>query len=195
MRVIDELAALDDSADVQARGAVLASRAVYYRGAGRHEEAYAAAEEGLAIGARLGLGVSVDAKVAYAEGLESALALGRFDAVEDLIKRIEAIPPGVRPPSLRAQAARFQALLRAARGEHATAEQGFKTAEAIFREHGLVFPLAVTQLEHGEWLVAQSRPEDAEALLREARETFERLEAAPYLARADAVGTGVAAVG
>lgn len=141
-----------------------------------------------------GLELSVDAKTAYGEGLASALALERLDLVEELIGRIETIPPGIRPPSLRAQAARFQALLRAARGEHATAEQGFKTAEAIFREHGLVFRLAVTQLEHGDWLVAQGRSGDADGLLREARETFERLQAAPYLARADAVGTGLAAV-
>jgi hypothetical protein len=52
--------------------------------------------------------------------------------------------------------------------------------------------VALTQLEHGERLAARGRSGNADALLREA---FERLQAAPYLARADAVGTGLAAVG
>ena len=129
-------------------------------------------------------------KVALGEGLESALALGRFEMVEELLARIEAIPPGKRPPSLRAQAARFRARLAAARGEEARVEQWFKTAEAVFREHSLVFHMAATELEHAEWLVAQGRAEDAEPLLAEAREIFERLEAAPWLERCDALGIG-----
>jgi class 3 adenylate cyclase/tetratricopeptide (TPR) repeat protein len=192
-RALGELSPHRDSTDVQEREAVLANTALVHRAAGRYDEAYAAAQEILAADADR-LELSVDSKSAHVAALEAALALGRFDLVEEQIARIEAIPPGLRPPSLRAHAARFQALIRAGRGEHQTAEQGFKTAEVIFREHGLVFPLAVTQLEHGEWLVAQGRAADADALLREARETFERLEAAPYLVRVDAVGTGLAAV-
>ena len=46
------------------------------------------------------------------------------------------------------------------------------------------FYLAVTQLEHAEWLAAQGASDEAEPLLAEAREIFERLEAAPWLERA-----------
>jgi hypothetical protein len=103
----------------------------------------------------------VDAKVAYAEGLAESVSRTRAaDAVEDLIGIEHSTPP----PALRAQAARFQSL-RAARGEHATAEQGFMTAEAIFREHGLS-PARCHAPEHGEWPVAQGRSEDAEAPAR-----------------------------
>ena len=42
---------------------------------------------------------------------------------------------------------------------------------------------AVTQLQHAEWLVTRGRPADAAALVAEAREIFERLEAAPWLDR------------
>jgi hypothetical protein len=42
----------------------------------------------------------------------------------------------------------------------------------------------VTHLEHAEWLDGQGRSEEAEPLLAEARETFERLEATPWLERA-----------
>lgn len=55
------------------------------------------------------------------------------------------------------------------------------------REHSLIFDLAVTELEHGEWLVRQGRSDETEPLLAEAQETFERLEATPWLERALAV--------
>ena len=46
---------------------------------------------------------------------------------------------------------------------------------------------SVTELEHGEWLVRQGRFDETEPLLAEAQETFERLEATPWLERALAV--------
>jgi hypothetical protein len=45
------------------------------------------------------------------------------------------------------------------------------------------FWLAVTLLEHGEWLVIQGRPAEAGPLLEEAGASFERLEAAPWSER------------
>jgi hypothetical protein len=45
------------------------------------------------------------------------------------------------------------------------------------------FWLAVSLLEHGEWLVSQRRDSDAEPLLAESREIFERLKAKPWLDR------------
>jgi hypothetical protein len=49
------------------------------------------------------------------------------------------------------------------------------------------FYLAVTELEYADWLASQERAEEAEPLLAEAREIFERLEAKPWLERAGAV--------
>lgn len=51
-----------------------------------------------------------------------------------------------------------------------------------------MFWLALTQLEHAEWLVQQGRADEAEPLVVEAREVFERLEATPWIERADRVG-------
>ena len=59
----------------------------------------------------------------------------------------------------------------------------------------LPFWLAVTELEHGEWLAGQERLEDAEPLLLEAREIFERLEATPWLERIDAARPALARIG
>jgi hypothetical protein len=85
---------------------------------------------------------------------------------------------------LEAHAARFRAKLA---GDPAAAEHGFNRATDIFRERELVFWLAVTQLEQAEWLTGRARSDEAEQLLLGARQTFERLEAKPWLKRVDAL--------
>jgi hypothetical protein len=42
-------------------------------------------------------------------------------------------------------------------------------------------------LEHGEWLAQSGQSEEAEPLLTEAKEIFERLGAAPWLERLETV--------
>jgi len=191
-RILDSMEPLAESADVQERAAYLAASATVLRAERRIEDALAAAEQAVVAAESLGAGISVDAKIALAEALEAAFALDQLERADSLVQRIDAIPPGIKPPFLLAQASRFRGLLRARRGDP-QAEQSFKTAEAVLREHGLVFNLAVVQLEHGEWLLAQDRADDAVPLLEEARETFERLEATPWLDRCDGARSSVAA--
>jgi hypothetical protein len=64
----------------------------------------------------------------------------------------------------------------------------FQGAAGRFREIGLPFWLAVTLLEHGELLIEQGSPGEAEPVFAEAGEIFERLEARPWLERAATVG-------
>ena len=185
-RALSFISNFEGAADVQERANFSALSAVVLRAEGRLEEALEVSLEAVTASELLGGGVGADAKISLGVGLDSALVLGRFQAVADLIDRIDAIPPGQRPPSLRAQAARYRARLAAAQGKHDGVEQGYKTAAGIFREHGLTFAMAMTELEHGEWLVGQGRAAEAEPLLAEAREIFERLEATPWLERAGA---------
>jgi tetratricopeptide (TPR) repeat protein len=189
-RLLSLLSSLEVSGDVQDRATYLNARAAVDALEGKHAEALAHSEEALETSKLLGQGVSVDTKIAVDRALDVALSLGRLERVEELVAWIDAIPPGKRPPSLGAQAARSRARLAAERGEHERVEQGFKTAAAAFREHGLPFQLAVALLEHGEFLAAQGRRDEAEPLLVEAREIFERLEAPPWLERLDAVHVG-----
>jgi predicted ATPase/class 3 adenylate cyclase len=186
-RILGLLSELEGSADVQDRWGYASLSALTLRSEGRFEEALAETDAGLESFQYFGGGVSADAKIALSEGLESALALGQLDRVEDLLAKIDEIPTGRRPPSLVAQAARYRARLAAARNEHEGVEQGFKTAEAVFREHGLTFFLAAAELEHAEWLTGNGRSQEAQPLLDEAREIFERLEATPWLGRCDAL--------
>jgi tetratricopeptide (TPR) repeat protein len=192
-RVLGLISGLGDSADLQDRTTHTAMSAVVAAAEGRYEEALDASKLLLADSDLRGAAFTVDKELSVNVGIESAFALGRLDDVEELLAWIDSIPPGRRPPSLGAHAARFRARLAAARGEQEAVEQGFKTASAVFREHGLPFDVAVAELEHAEWLLTQGRAEDADPLLAEAREIFERLEAAPWLERVDALAVGVSA--
>ena len=177
------LARAESSTDVQERSNYAAAKAAVLRATGSPREALAAAEAALGDIATLGA-TSQPIRFAFAEALESAFKLGDLDKVDQLIAQIEGLRPRERSAFLRAQATRFRALVAAARGGDDGVEQGFKTAEQILREYGMPFRLAVAQLEHAEWLLSRGRAEDAEPLLEEAREIFERLEAKPWLDRA-----------
>ncbi len=127
-------------------------------------------------------------KAAFVEAFETAFEHDDLEAVERRRDWFRALRPADQTPFLAAQAARAGARLAAARGLSEKVEPGFKQAAALLREISARFWLAVTLLEHGEWLAEAGRAEEAEPLLEEAREIFERLEAAPWLERLDAVG-------
>jgi len=115
------------------------------------------------------------------EAIEAALALADGKRADELLASVETGPPGLRPPFLEAQANRFRARLG---GTDEAAVAGFEAAAARFRELDIPFWLAVTQLEHAEWLTDAGKPGEAEPLFAEARAVFERLEASPWLDRA-----------
>jgi class 3 adenylate cyclase/tetratricopeptide (TPR) repeat protein len=133
------------------------------------------------------LGVSfLTTKLMLVEALEGAFDAGDRPKLEQLLRMIEELRPGQRPPMLAAHAARFRAKLAS---DPAAVEAGFQRAAQMFREYELPFWLAVTQLEYAEWLVTEGRASDAEPMLAEARETFTRLEAKPWLDRVEATAT------
>ncbi len=136
--------------------------------------ARATAERALALKVELnGIG-----KMFLYEAIEVASALEDVAWFRELLARLDELPPGLLTQSTRANRARFRARL-----PEADAESEFRTAERLFAELGLVFDLAVTRFEHAERLLAEGRTLDAEPLLREAREGFEQLRAAPWLER------------
>src|SRR5207249_3257503 len=117
-------------------------------------------------------------KAALMEALEAAAELGDTAKIAELLATLDELRPGEFSPLLQALRARFRARLP---GRDAHAE--FSVAEQLYRDLEMLFHLAVTQLEHAEWLVAEGRSDEAEPLLAEARETFERLGAQPSLDR------------
>jgi tetratricopeptide (TPR) repeat protein len=188
-RYVDVYRPLETSADVQERAAYACGKATLLLARGDPAAALQAAEA--AFGVRDTMGVSSEfVKEAFVIAVQAALDLGDTDKAASLIADVDSLPPGRYPQLLRAQSARFRARLAARRDDAEEAERLCKSAAGLFRELAVPFYLAVTELEWSEWLVSQERGEEAEPLLAEAREIFERLEAKPWLERLDAVQTG-----
>jgi hypothetical protein len=112
------------------------------------------------------------------DALEAALALGDSAKAEALLALFEELPPAQRPPFLEAHAIRIRARMAGDPG-------GLADAAARFRSMSLPFWLAVAQVEQAE---ALGSGRAAEALLAEARTTFERLGAIPWLERVSQPG-------
>jgi class 3 adenylate cyclase/tetratricopeptide (TPR) repeat protein len=182
----------ESSDDVQERCGYAAAQAAILQAEGNHAAALEAAERAIAGLPMIGA-ASEPVKVGLVESLEAALALSDLEGAEHVLARINALRPRERTPYLQAHAARFRARLSAMQGEVDGVEQQFKSAEQIFREYGIPFWLAVAELEHAEWLEEAGRNGEAGPLAAEARETFERLEATPWIERASRLGAEVPA--
>jgi class 3 adenylate cyclase/tetratricopeptide (TPR) repeat protein len=181
-KLLTLFAGLESVTDVQDRAGFAGAKAAVLRAEGDAEGALVAGEQALSLREQLGI-ASEDLKAGFVEALEAALSLGDLDKVRELLAIVERLAPGELPPYLRAQATRFGARLGISSGVQEGVEAGFKSAAGMFRELGMPFWLAVTLLDHGEWLTGQGRPDEARELLDEARSTFERLEAQPWLDR------------
>jgi tetratricopeptide (TPR) repeat protein len=173
---LDRHAGARSSDDTQIRTSFDLHEAMVLRTEGKPRAAIEALERVVAARDELGIRFLI-VKLAIVESLESAFELGDTAKVAELLELVEGLRPGERPPLLDAHARRF-------RGRLTGDEAAFKAAAARFRELEMLFWLAVTELEHAESLAAQGRSDEAEELLREAREIFERLEATPWLDRA-----------
>ncbi|MEO8423489.1 MAG: adenylate/guanylate cyclase domain-containing protein [Actinomycetota bacterium] len=186
---------VEESADLQERAGNALGAAALARADGRYEEALASANEAFAIRGVMGIGHEA-IKDAFVEGIEAALALGRLPQAEEMLSIVESLPPGRQPQYVDAHARRFRSRMAMIDGDAAPSiEQGLKNAAGMFREMAVPFWMAVTLLEHGEWLIQQDREADAQPLLDEARTVFEHLAATPWLARvAHATGERAEAV-
>lgn len=186
-RHLSLFARLENSNDVQERACYAVATAIVLRAEGRHAEALSTGEASLRIALQPFGADSQFVKQAFVQATEAALALGELGKVGELLGIVDAFRPGELTPFVEAQRARFRARLEASRNGAEGVESGFKLAAGLFREIGVPFWLAVTLAEHGEWLVGQGQPAEAEPLLAEAREIFERLKARPWLERLDKV--------
>ena len=173
---------LSHSGDTQAESCYRAALAAVRLAEGDQRAALAAAEQAFATRESQGV-TSQNVKLGFLHALDAALALGDHSKANALLETVEALPPGLSAPFLDAIAHRFRAHLA---GADPGADRRFTAAEAQLRAIELPFHLAVVQLEHAEWLHRQSRDTDAELFLAEARDTFEGLEATPWLQRVDA---------
>jgi predicted ATPase/class 3 adenylate cyclase len=181
--------ALGSSDEVQMQGGYQATVAAVRLAEGNYEAALSAAEQAVATGDIDGIGAQ-GPKLGLMHALEAAHILGQQGKTNELVEIVDRLSPGLRPPFLEATANRFRAHLA---GDDPGADRHFAAAAGQLRGLDLPFHAAVVQLEYGEWLNARGRPDDAQPLLVEARETFEQLQARPWLDRVDAVLPGAPA--
>jgi class 3 adenylate cyclase/tetratricopeptide (TPR) repeat protein len=170
-----------DNLQLAAAYAVVEARVL--RAEERPAEALVSAERALASLGELPV-TDTSLKMSVVEACEAALTLANFAKAEELLAIPESLAPGQLTPFLQAQGLRLRARFDAARDEHPMADERFRTAASLFRERGVVFYLAVTQLEHAEWLFEQGRADEAHSLLVEARDAFQQLRARPWVERA-----------
>lgn len=187
-RLVELAVDLENSADVQERGYYASAKAALLLASGDPAAALAAGEQAWGVGETLGAHHEAP-KEGFVSAAESALQAGLPERVEQLLASVAALPTSRRSVFLDAQAERFRARLAAGRGDLGEAERLFKRAGGLLQELGVPFALAVVRLEHAEWLAANGRADEAETLLAEARRTFERLAAAPWLARTARIGS------
>ena len=167
------------SPDVQEQSSFIAARAAVLHGEGRLEEALAAGLE--SVGAMAASFANQQVKQGFLHAVEAALALGRQGQADELLTRVEELPPGFRPPYLVAQVHRLRARLE---GDAA----GYVNATAEFAALEMPFWVAVSRLEQAELL---GGGEEVEALRALARETFEQLAATPWLERVNTAARAV----
>lgn len=173
---------LETSADLQERTEYAAAMAILLLGQGDGEGALRSAEE--AIEGQRSLSLSDHrVKESVVTAVEASLLMGDLSKAQTHLDVFRSLPPGRRTPFHMAHGMRLGARVSIARGEQSGVDTGFKGAAGLFREMVFPFWMAVTLLEHGEWLTGQGRGDDAAALLTEARGIFGRLEARPWLER------------
>jgi tetratricopeptide (TPR) repeat protein len=184
--VLREQEYLKTSENDEIRILYLAGAAELLRAEGRPAEALAAAEEMLPAIDRIGLPTPT-VKRALVQAIEAAFDIGNLERADELLGVVRSARPGLITPYLRAHGARLAARLAASRGEHESVESGFLAAQKGFRDIDSPFDLAVSFLEHAEWLAARGRDAEAEPAAAEAMAIFERLRAKPWLDRASAL--------
>ncbi len=180
----------ESSTNAEFRPAATAARAIAHNALGEHQEALEAALPIAISGADV---ANEDRREAYVEAGLAALALGRHDAVEQLIQAVADLPPSLRSPLLIASAARFEGLLAQQRGELERADERLAVAERELRATEFPYWLAQVLLERAELMAATERDAEAAPLLAEATQTFERLRATVWLTRARALNGRVPA--
>lgn len=184
--VVSVFSRFESSEDVQERSALAVARAVVLSAEGDHEAALAAARDAVVEGRRIGPDSHMF-KLGIVEALDIAFALGDLRAVDEFRGCLAGLRPGETTLFLKALALRADARLAAAAADDdaaaAEADRSFLAAARIYRDMGAVLWLATTLTEHGEWLAADGRPEEAAPLLAEAAASFERLAARHWLDR------------
>jgi class 3 adenylate cyclase/tetratricopeptide (TPR) repeat protein len=182
-RILEIFEGYGRSRDIQQVAAYECANASVLRAHGKYREALDTAARAVTVAKQVGYPGTV--KIGFTQGIGAAFSLGDLDAVRGFIETIDEIRPGIDLPFLRALADRTRARLAVIDGDEEAAERFFKAAIGLFRETGIPYWRALSQIEFAEALVAAGRADEASSLVQEARDTLDRLGASTWLERLD----------
>ena len=182
-RILEIFEGYGRSSDVQQVAAYACANASVLRAHGKFLEALESARLAVAVAEQVGYTGTI--KVGFTQGIGAAFSLGDLEAVRGFVRQIDEVKPGIELPFLRALADRTRARLAVIEGDEEAAERYFKTAIGLFRETGIPYWRALSQIEFAEALVTAGRADDASSLAQEARDTLDRLGASTWLERLD----------
>jgi len=161
--------------DTQISTGIIRAEGLVLHAEGRFAEAAAKQRESQVIDARIHTGVD---SFSWAFELDALAEAGDADSLEERLAVRDALSGVERTPYVEATYARFRGRLLALRGDSVGAVEELETAVRRFAAEGMAFYEAATRVELAE---AGGPPVPAEA-----RATLERLDAKPWIARADA---------
>lgn len=115
--------------------------------------------------------------------LEAAVAAGDTDRIRDALDLVESRPPGLITPYVHAELFRLRGLANLETGDPDAVEIDLRAALDELDAFGVPFPRAQAQLALAELLIRRDRIDEAMELLARARQTFEALEATPWVVR------------
>jgi class 3 adenylate cyclase/predicted ATPase len=181
---LDRMAAWEHTEDADRRAIHEAVAVTAALAAGRFDDALELGQRML-IDAIDTLGAAQESvRQAWPDTLHAALALDRCEEALALVGMLADRPPGNVPPYLRAHLLRARALTNGALGHNEAVEADLSAAIDSFGRIGAPYWVAVSQIDLGTWLAGQGRLRDPATFLGAARDTLQRLGAAPALARA-----------
>ena len=149
---------------------------------GQPEDALQAARTAWQHGRSLGVW-HYTVKESFAVGVEAAITCGDLKAADEMLLDVANLPVGDSSRYLEAQSQRLTAVRALRNGDSGDVESRMRSAVRIFQDLGMPFWTGVVQLELAEQMSGQGRPNDATALIVEARQAFRRLRAVPWLDR------------
>ncbi len=188
-QLVDRMADLCMRAGPEARLTLDAARAAVLRALGRESEAMALLAD--AAGRTTDTADFLDiTRWLSIEAIEGAFGAGDHQRVHRELETLSARLSPTVAPILHAHLQRFRARLAALEARDDDVVRHAQAAIDAFQQRQMPFWLAVTRLELGEWMAQRGRRDASEALLAEARSTFEGLGAVPWIERVDAAVHG-----
>jgi class 3 adenylate cyclase/predicted ATPase len=178
------LSGWEGSLDPQDREALMTGRGAVAFAEARFRDALSSAGEATLDAAKINGFRSEGFRLAWPLALDAAMRAGEIDEAKRLLSLVADAPPGHAPPYIRAQLARYRALVRVAEGDRSVEiGNGLRGAVNGLRDLGYPYWLARAQADLGQWLAGRGRRADAEPLLVEARDILSDLGAQPDLER------------